>query len=212
MNMFISVNHLANKLLIDEPDNLGANALQEGLGGQFEEKRTMMHYLFQNFNFRGKAKPYQDVIESVAPEEMGHVELISTIIGMLLEDSDNEEPPNKLPLNIVLEAGNIHHTLVASLGAMPLDSAGTPLSGSYVYNSGNLVLENLPNQQWTLSNEAIGLSEIFNGSSPFGDGDLEAFDVLPEGFDIPQMPEVPQEYAHGLDTVLSTNPYQKNEN
>jgi Mn-containing catalase len=35
--MFVSVNQLANKLPKDEPDNLAANALQEGLGGQFGE-------------------------------------------------------------------------------------------------------------------------------------------------------------------------------
>jgi Mn-containing catalase len=166
-------------------------------------------------------------------------------------------------LEIALKAGNIHHFLVASQGAMPVDSAGNPWSGSYVYNSGNLVLDllynlmlectgrlqkcrlyamsdnksfratvsylivrdlahekvfakaleslgvnwdktfpvpktdsskmpevkeledrNLHNQQWTFSNEASGLSEIFTGSSPFGDGELEALDGLPEGFDI----------------------------
>ena len=46
------------------------------------------------------------------------------------------------------------------------------------------------------------VSEIFTGSSPFGDGELEALDGLPEGFDIPQMPEAPQEYSRGLDKVL----------
>ena len=56
-------------------------------GGQFGEMRTMMQYLFQNFNFRGKAKPYQDLIKSVADEEIGHIELISTTINMLLEGS-----------------------------------------------------------------------------------------------------------------------------
>jgi Mn-containing catalase len=59
---------------------------------------------------------------------------------------------------------------------------------------------NLHNQQWTFSNEGSGLSEI--GSSPFGDGELEALDGLPEGFNIPQMPEAPQEYAPGLDKEL----------
>jgi Mn-containing catalase len=279
--MFISVNQLANQLPKDKPDNFAANALQEGLGGQFGEMRTMMQYLFQNFNFRGKAKPYQDLIKSVASEEIGHVELISTTIGMLLDGSTIEEPPNKLPLEIALKAGNIHHFLVASQGAMPVDSAGNPWSGSYVYNSGNLVLDllynlmlectgrlqkcrlyamsdnkafratvsylivrdlahekvfakaleslgvdwdktlpvpktdsskmpevkkleerNLHNQQWTFSEEESGLSKIFAGSSPFGDGELEALDGLPEGFDIPQMPESPQEYAPGLDKVL----------
>ena len=52
---------------------------------------------------------------------------------------------------------------------------------------------NLHNQQWTFSNEASSLSEIFIGSSPFGDGELEALDGLPEGFEIPKMPEAPQE-------------------
>ena len=61
---------------------------------------------------------------------------------------------------------------------------------------------NLHNQQWTFSEEESGLSKIFAGSSPFGDGELEALDGLPEGFDIPQMPESPQEYAPGLDKVL----------
>ena len=60
----------------DKPDNRAANALQEGLGGQFGETSTMMQYLFQNFNFRGKAKPYQDLIKSVAGEEIGHVVVI----------------------------------------------------------------------------------------------------------------------------------------
>ena len=287
--MFISVNQLANQLPKDKPDNLAANALQEGLGGQFGEMRTMMQYLFQNFNLRGKAKPYQDLIKSVASEEIGHVELISTTIGMLLDGSTSAEPPNKLPLNIALEAGNIHHFLVASQGAMPVDSAGNPWSGSYVYNSGNLVLDllynlmlectgrlqkcrlyamsdnksfratvsylivrdlahekvfakaleslgvdwnntlpiprtdtskmpevnkledkNLHNQQWSFTNEQTGLSDIFIGSSPFGDGELEALDGLPEGFDIPQMPETPQEYAPGLDRVLKDKAISKN--
>lgn len=75
--------------------------------------RTMMQYLFQNFNFRGKAKPYQDLITSVTSEEICHVELISTTIGILLDGSTDEELPNKLPLNIALEAGNTHHFLAA---------------------------------------------------------------------------------------------------
>ena len=130
IGMFISVNKLANDLPRDKPDNLAANALQEGLGGQFGEMRTMMQYLFQNFNFRGKAKPYQDLIKSVASEEIGHVELISTTIGMLLEGSTESQPPNKLPLEIALHSGNIHHFLVGAQGAMPIDSAGNPWSGS----------------------------------------------------------------------------------
>jgi Mn-containing catalase len=279
--MFISINQLANELPKDKPNNLAANALQEGLGGQFGEMRTMMQYLFQNFNFRGKAKQYRDLIKSVASEEIGHVELISTTINMLLEGTTEIAPPNEIPLKPALNAGNIHHFLVGAQSAMPVDSVGNPWSGSYVYNSGNLVLDliynlmlectgrlqkcrlyamsdnktfratvsylivrdlahekvfakaleslgvnwgktlpvpkadsskmpevrelekrNLHNQQWTFSNEPSQLGEIFNGSSPFGDGEVEALDGLPQGFEIPQAPEAPQEYSPGLDQEL----------
>ena len=42
-------------------------------------------------------------------------------------------------------SGNIHHFLVGAQGALPVDAAGNPWSGSYVYNSGNLVLDLLYN-------------------------------------------------------------------
>ena len=51
--MFYHVQSLINEIVADEPDPSAANALQEGLGGQFGEMRTMMQYLFQSFNFRG---------------------------------------------------------------------------------------------------------------------------------------------------------------
>ena len=50
--MFYNVQRLINEIVPDEPDPAAANALQEGLGGQFGEMRTMMQYLFQSFNFR----------------------------------------------------------------------------------------------------------------------------------------------------------------
>jgi Mn-containing catalase len=146
--MFLSVEQLVNEIqAADRPDPKAANGLQEGLGGQFGEMRTMMQYLFQNFNFRGKAKPFRDLLRSIATEEIAHVELISTTINMLLEgatnttDSIESNNPNHLPLSTALNAPNIHHFLVAGQSAMPVDSVGNPWSGSYVYNSGNLVLD-----------------------------------------------------------------------
>src|SRR6187402_1333517 len=77
--MFYHVQNLINPIVDDEPDPSAANALQEGLGGQFGEMRTMMQYLFQAFNFRGAAgKPYKDLLYGVGTEEIAHVELIAT--------------------------------------------------------------------------------------------------------------------------------------
>lgn len=49
------------------------------------EMRRMMQYLFQSFNFRGDGKPYLDLIQAVAAEEISHVELISKTISKLLD-------------------------------------------------------------------------------------------------------------------------------
>jgi Mn-containing catalase len=155
--MFMNVQRLINEIVPDEPDPAAANALQEGLGGQFGEMRTMMQYLFQSFNFRGvAAKPYRDLLYGVGTEEISHVELIATTIARLTDGSPRykgsaTEPldePGKggaTPLSDALSMGNIHHYLVGAQGALPVDAAGNPWSGSYVYNSGNLVLDLLYN-------------------------------------------------------------------
>ncbi len=155
--MFLHVQKLINEIVPDEPDPAAANALQEGLGGQFGEMRTMMQYLFQAFNFRGAtAKPYRDLLYGVGTEEIGHVELIATTIARLTDGSPQYagsptkpvDEPGKggaIPLASALSAGNIHHYLVGAQGALPVDAAGNPWSGSYVYNSGNLVLDLLYN-------------------------------------------------------------------
>ena len=155
--MFFHVQQLINEIAQDEPDPAAANALQEGLGGQFGEMRTMMQYLFQSINFRGpSAKPYRDLIQGVGTEEISHVELIGTTISRLLDGSpqyqgkktdplDTPGSGGAIPLELALSAGNIHHFLVASQGAMPVDAAGNPWSGSWVYNSGNLTLDLLYN-------------------------------------------------------------------
>src|SRR4051812_42020304 len=100
--MFLSINRLPNNIpAAEKPDPKAAQALQEGLGGQFGEMRTMMQYLFQNMNFRGDAKPYQDLLRSIAAEEMGHVELVANTINMLLEGASSpSQRPEELPLAI----------------------------------------------------------------------------------------------------------------
>jgi Mn-containing catalase len=149
--MFFHMQQLINPIVPDEPDSAAANALQEGLGGQFGEMRTMMQFLFQSFNFRGDANPYRDLIQAIGVEEISHVELMATTISRLLDGAPgyhgNGTPGEggSTPLETALSNGNIHHFLVAGQGALPVDSVGNPWSGSYVYNSGNLTLDLLYN-------------------------------------------------------------------
>src|SRR6187431_1608444 len=115
--MFQSINKLPNNIPQgDKPNPNAAQALQEGLGGQFGEMRTMMQYLFQNMNFRGDATPYKDLLRSIATEEMGHVELVANTINVLLEGASSpllqsEPDGQQLPLSVALESPNIHHFL-----------------------------------------------------------------------------------------------------
>jgi Mn-containing catalase len=152
--MFLSVKRIPHPIPpADRPDPKAAQALQEGLGGQFGEMRTMMQYFFQNMNFRGDATPYQDLLRSIATEEMGHVEQITNTINMLLDGASNPSAqPDDIPLSVALDSPNIHHFLVSAQSARPVDAAGNPWSASYVYDSGNLVL----NMLYNLMLEATG--------------------------------------------------------
>jgi Mn-containing catalase len=151
--MFYHVQSLINPILADEPDPSAANALQEGLGGQFGEMRTMMQYLFQSFNFRGDAAPYRDLIQGVGVEEISHVELISKTISQLLDGSPGYngkkfETPGKggkAVMDMAKEQQNPHHFIVGAQAALPVDAAGNPWNGSWVHDHGNLVLNLMDN-------------------------------------------------------------------
>ena len=151
--MFYHVQSLINPIVADEPDPSAANALQEGLGGQFGEMRTMMQFLFQSFNFRGDAKPYLDLIQGIGVEEISHVELISKTISQLLDgapgyNGNKFETPGKggkAVLEVGKEAKNPHHFIMGAQSALPVDAAGNPWNGSWVHDHGNLVLNLLDN-------------------------------------------------------------------
>ena len=76
-----------------EPDPAGAAAVQELLGGKFGEMSTWLNYTFQSFNFRSRqgARPFYDLLCSIATEEFGHVELVSATINTMLTDPDGTD-------------------------------------------------------------------------------------------------------------------------
>lgn len=151
--MFYHIQQLINPIVDDEPDPSAANALQEGLGGQFGEMRTMMQFLFQSFNFRGDAVPYLDLIQGIGIEEISHVELITKTISKLLDGAPGYngkrfDVPGKggvASMDMAKEQKNPHHFIVGAQAALPVDAAGNPWSGSYVHANGNLVLDLLDN-------------------------------------------------------------------
>jgi Mn-containing catalase len=125
-----------------EPDPAGAAAVQELLGGKFGEMSTWLNYTFQSFNFRSRqgARPFYDLVSSIATEEFGHVELVSaTINTMLTGASPIDGGAPDAVLADVKGIGNPHHFLAGGQGALPQNSQGRPWNGDYVFSSGDIV-------------------------------------------------------------------------
>src|SRR3954470_17591753 len=147
--MYFYKEDLINIIVPDKPDPSAARVLQETLGGRFGEMRTMMQYFFQSSNFRGNAKQYRDLLRGIFLEEISHVELVQTTINQLLNGSGDpgvgDAGQNHAPLDQAVLHANPHHYIVGAQASLPVDAAGNPWSGNYVYSHGNLISDLLDN-------------------------------------------------------------------
>lgn len=128
----------------DKPNPLIAKYLQELIGGQYGEMSVAMQYLFQGWSCRGDEK-YKDMLMDIATEELGHVEMLATMVARLLDDApveDQEKAMEKDPAIAAMIAGmNPQQAIVAGLGPRPADSLGNPWSGGYIIASGNMLAD-----------------------------------------------------------------------
>ena len=124
-----------------EPDPAGAAIVQELLGGKYGEMSTFMNYTFQSFNFRNRqgARPFYDLVASIAAEEFGHIELVSTAINTMLTGAADSEAGQLGQLAAVRTAPNPQQFLAGGASAMVQDSNGKPWNGDYVNASGDLI-------------------------------------------------------------------------
>lgn len=104
----------------------------------------MNMYLFQGWNARGNDK-YKDLLLDTATEEIGHVEMIATMISHLLDDAPlkaQEDAVKSDPAIAAVMGGmNPQHAIVSGLGAAPRDSNGNPWTSNYIISSGNLLAD-----------------------------------------------------------------------
>jgi Mn-containing catalase len=124
-----------------DPDPNGASIVQELLGGKFGEMSTFMNYTYQSFNFRNRegARPFYDLIASIAAEEFGHIELVSTAINTMLTGSAKAKAGKKGGLKGIKDVRNSQEFLAGGASAVVQDSMGKPWSGDYVNATGDLV-------------------------------------------------------------------------
>jgi Mn-containing catalase len=128
----------------EKSDPLFAKKLQELIGGQYGEMTIFMQYLFQGWNTRGQHEKYKDLIMDTGTEEIGHVELLATMVARLLDNApvkDQEEAAKDPVVEAVLGGMNPQHAIVSGLGAMPSDSVGNRWTADYIIASGNLMAD-----------------------------------------------------------------------
>jgi Mn-containing catalase len=118
------------------PDPAGAAIVQELLGGKFGEMSTFMNYTFQSFNFRARqeARPFFDLVSSIAAEEFGHIELVSATINTMLTGAGEK---NALPAPS--DVLNPQHFVAGGAATLVQDSNGKPWNGDYVTSTGDLI-------------------------------------------------------------------------
>ena len=124
-----------------DPDPNGASIVQELLGGKFGEMSTFMNYTYQSFNFRNRqgARPFYDLVASIAAEEFGHIELVSTAINTMLTGALDGKPGKRGALKGLADCRNSQQFLAGAASATVQDSMGKPWSGDYVNATGDLI-------------------------------------------------------------------------
>src|ERR1700754_4302034 len=124
-----------------DPDPNGASLVQELLGGKFGEMSTFMNYTYQSFNFRNRqgARPFYDLVASIAAEEFGHIELVSAAINTMLTGAAKGKAGKKGVLKGVKGVRNSQEFIAGGASTMVQDSMGKPWTGDYVNASGDLI-------------------------------------------------------------------------
>jgi Mn-containing catalase len=177
--MFKHVDYLQFQARPEKPDALLAAKMQELVGGQFGEMTVMMQYLWQGWNCRVPGK-YKDMIMDIATEEIGHVEMLTTMLARLLEAAPNEATEKAAAANPVLAAVlggmNPQHAIVTGGGALPRDAAGVPWNTGYIIASGNL-LSDFRSNVAAEAQSRLMTSRVYNMTDDRGVKDMLQFNL-----------------------------------
>jgi Mn-containing catalase len=175
--MFFHRQELQFKSTPDQPDAVFARKLQEVLGGQYGEITVAMQYGFQSWNSHLPGK-YRDMLFGIGAEEMGHVEMLATMISQLLEDAPlgiTKDAVQADPTVAAVMGGmDVQHAIVAGAGARPVDSNGNPWSGAYITASGNLMADFHANANAEMQGR-VQVARLYHMTDDKGVRDLLAF-------------------------------------
>jgi Mn-containing catalase len=175
--MFFHRQELQHKVKPDKPDAVYARKLQEVLGGQYGEITVAMQYGFQSWNAHLPGK-YRDLLFGIGAEEMGHVEMLATMIAQLLEDAPvgitSKAVQDDPTVAAVLGGTDLQHAIVAGAGARPVDSMGNPWSAGYITASGNLLADFTANANAEMQGR-LQVARLYHMTDDAGVRDLLSF-------------------------------------
>lgn len=90
------------------------------------------------------------MLMDIGTEEIGHVEMLCSLISQLLDGAspeDQAEAAKDPHIAAIMGGINPQHLLVSGLGGMPTNSLGVPWNGAYIVASGNLLADMRSNLQ-----------------------------------------------------------------
>ncbi len=115
---------------IQKKDLKMAKLLVAQFGGPDGELGASLRYLTQRFSMpddRGKA-----LLSDIGTEELGHVEMICTMIHQLIEGASIDEIKSA-----GLDAWYTEH----NKGVYPMDASGVPFTAAYIASTGNPIVD-----------------------------------------------------------------------
>jgi Mn-containing catalase len=175
--MFFHRQELQHRAKPDKPDAVFARKLQEVLGGQYGEITVAMQYGFQSWNAHLPGK-YRDLLYGIGAEEMGHVEMLATMISQLLGDAPVGTVEGAIqddPTVAAIVGGtDPQQAIVAGAGARPVDSNGNPWTAGYVTASGNMLADFTSNANAEMQGR-LQVSRLYHMTDDAGVRDLLAF-------------------------------------
>ncbi len=107
-----------------------AKLLSTQFGGPDGELGAALRYLSQRFSMpdeRGKA-----LLSDIGTEELGHIEMISTMIRQLIKDATIDE---------LKAAGLDSYYTQHNKGVYPMDANGVPFTSAYIASTGNPIVD-----------------------------------------------------------------------
>ena len=115
---------------IQNPNPLYAKIIQSQYGGPDGELGASLRYLSQRFAM--PTRELQGLLTDIGTEELGHLEMVGTIIHQLTRNLSAQE---------IKQSGFESYFVDHTLGVYPASSAGVPFTAAYLQSKGDPITD-----------------------------------------------------------------------